>query len=140
ANTYAEKSLEIWKAYVDWYSRLLPKTADQYSNRIRGATAHLGEALLLMDRCSDAVDAYEQLDTDYIGSDAFAVWKKALLAASVPSMAKPKICKDAICQNDWNDHWQTYSKALKAFAAKLKEQLARAPNSEADRIDRLVAN
>lgn len=140
ATTYAEKSLAVWRAYVDWYSRLLPKTADRYSSRARAATAHLGEALLLMNRSDDAVQAYEELDPDYIGNDAFGVWRKALLAASVPSMAKPTICKTAICQPGWNEHWQKYSETLKIFASRLKERLARAPNNEAHRIDTIVAS
>lgn len=140
-NNYAEKAFNIWRAYVGWYEKLGTEQANTYERRVFAATTHMGESLLMMQRCEQAIEEYEAADVSCIGSEALAVWKKALLVASAPkdNDAKATISKRIICQPEWKWHWQKYSEAAKSVASRLKQSKARSPERDADRIETFLS-
>lgn len=120
---YAQRSMEGWERYINWYHQLTPDERDQLGsghNRINMATAHLGNATVRMGQPSLFFDRYANIpDILYLGPDAIALWKQWLYACPewIPATERSAaLRRRKICTEECMEPWLIYAETLKEWA------------------------
>lgn len=139
----ASRSHDGWLDYIEWYSNLSDiqtKRLPRPNRRFNRATAHLGNAALLMAEPQRLLDEYPR-HVSLLGPDALLLWKSALYACPDWRLGTERSAATRarkICDDSCNEHWVTYAESLRDWLRTfpLKES-ARAPYRR--EIDQILA-
>lgn len=150
ARRCAEKSVALWKIYIDWFSQLSDEqrsTMHVSHIRINRAISHLGNSLIRTGDLSKLFDCYANIaanNLDYFGTDAMSVWKDGLYGCQDGNVNKihTAVSRKNSIENRCAEHWKNYALTLRDWViiAPLQNSAKAAYLREIEQIEREIEN
>lgn len=147
--TFARKSHDYWKEYIDWYDALTDSSKsvlNQANERILKATAFFGNSIILYDPKSILDEYKNSIPNDkYFGPDAVDLWWRWLYR--YPDLRevdnRARVRREKICNENYQDYWIVFSDFLTEWVdsfANLKQRVKNDYLREVKRIQQIKEN